>query len=101
MLAALWGLAADRAMAADDRAIEILKAQIARQDAQIAAQQRKLEAQQKALERLAARLNNDPGYGKPVKAVKQAAPSSSEEAGRGTATEPPRKSQQTLKSPWQ
>ena len=99
MLLALWGLAADKAMAADDRALAILKAQIARQDAQIAAQQRQLEAQQKALERLAARLNNDPGYGKPVKAVKQAAPSSSEEAGRGTATEPPRKSRAPITPP--
>jgi len=99
MLLALWGLAADKAMAADDRALAILKAQIARQDAQIAAQQRQLEAQQQALDRLAARLNNDPGSEKSVKAGKKAATSSSEAAGRGTATESPRKSRAPITPP--
>ena len=99
MLVALWGLAPDRAMAADNRALEILKAQIARQDAQIAAQQRQLAAQQQALDRLAARLNNDPASEKSVKAGKQAAPSSSKAAVRGIATEAPRKSRAPITPP--
>ncbi|MFZ4531553.1 MAG: hypothetical protein ACOYOJ_07020 [Alsobacter sp.] len=70
VLLSLLGLRADGAAAADDRALEALRAQIARQDAVIAAQQRQLEAQQQTLERLVAKIAGDPVRERPARAAK-------------------------------
>ena len=92
-LLSLMGFQADGAAAADDRALEALQAQIARQDAVIAAQQRQLEAQQQILERLAAKIAGDPVRGRPAKAGKPEAVSQTSPTRPGPTVEAMRKSQ--------